>query len=160
MLSPKKLYRLGVGMMVVNSQKKIFVGRRIHSVNNDYSWQMPQGGINLNEDIVSAAKRELSEETSISNVELIAITPNWLKYDLPTDLKARIWNGKFTGQKQKWCLMKFIGNDQEININTDCAEFAEWKWEDIENLDKLIVPFKVNLYQTVINLFKPILLRI
>lgn len=157
-----KLYRPGVGLMVANQHGQIFVGKRLASIgldgSNNYQWQMPQGGIDKGEDLLSAAKRELFEETSISSVELIAIIPHWLKYDIPREIGQNFWDGKYIGQKQKWLLMMFRGDEKtEINVATPEPEFSEWKWEDIGNLESIVVPFKRDLYKTVVAFFKPIL---
>ena len=140
----KKLpYRKGVGMMVFDNNKKIFVGKRI---DNQTSWQMPQGGVDNNEDYEIAAKRELYEETGIQSVRIIQESKAVYTYDLPEYLLGKIWRGKYMGQKQKWFLMKFLGPDSEINLNQKYPEFNQWKWLDIDELPTLIVPFKKELY--------------
>ena len=144
-------YRKGVGMMVFNNDKKIFVGRRI---DNQKAWQMPQGGVDENEGCLSAAKRELYEETGIQSIRIIEKSKEKYTYDLPEYLLGKIWKGKYKGQKQRWFLIKFLGPDSEINLNQKCAEFNEWKWVDIDELSKLIVPFKKELYLSVIKEFQ------
>ena len=146
-------YRPCAGMMVLNKQNRVFVGRRIDMVSEH--WQMPQGGIDPNEDPLEAAFRELDEEIGTRNVELIHRLDEWLTYDLPEELIGKIWKGKYRGQKQKWFLFRFLGSDQEINILTKHPEFAEWKWADIAELPHLIVPFKRDLYETIVRKFQP-----
>ena len=136
--------RLGVGVVLLNSENKIFVGKRIDNPLN--FWQMPQGGVDENENLFNAALRELEEETSVKNVKLIKEIDFWLTYELPKNLLGKIWNGKYRGQKQKWFIMKFIGNDKEINIKTKKAEFLEWKWIDVSQLTKVVVDFKLQVY--------------
>ena len=143
--------RNGVGIMVINKEKKVFVGKRI---DNQEEWQMPQGGVDNNEDIKSAALRELYEETGITSVKIIAESKYKYSYLLPENLLGKIWKGKFKGQEQKWFLMKFLGDDNEININMKNPEFSEWQWVNPEDLKKLIVSFKKNLYIKVIEEFK------
>ena len=152
MINSKNLpYRKGVGMMVFNDDKKIFVGKRI---DNQKAWQMPQGGVDENEGCLSAAKRELYEETGIQSIRIIEKSKEKYTYDLPEYLLGKIWKGKYKGQKQRWFLIKFLGPDSEINLNQKCAEFNEWKWVDIDELSKLIVPFKKELYLSVIKEFQ------
>ena len=139
--------RKGVGIAVLNSQNKVFVGRR--KDNPFDKWQMPQGGVDCNESLLQAMKRELLEETSIKNIEVLKEFDQWLEYELPKDLVGKIWKGKYRGQKQKWFVVKFKGNDSEININTKNAEFIEWKWVDINLLPNLIVLFKKHIYKKV-----------
>jgi len=143
-------YRKGVGMMVFNDQKKIFVGKRI---DNEKAWQMPQGGVDENENFEIAAKRELFEETGIQSIRIIKKSDNEYVYDLPKYLLGKIWRGKYKGQKQKWFLMKFLGPNNEININQKNPEFKEWKWVDIKILPDLIVSFKKDLYVSIIKEF-------
>ena len=143
-------YRKGVGMMVFNDDKKIFVGKRI---DNQKAWQMPQGGVDENEDCFSAARRELYEETGIQSIRVIEKSKEKYTYDLPEYLLGKIWKGKYKGQKQRWFLIKFLGPDSEINLNQKCPEFNEWKWVDIDELPKIIVPFKKKLYLSIIKEF-------
>ncbi len=143
-------YRKGVGMMVFNHDKKIFVGKRI---DNQKAWQMPQGGVDQNEDCLSAAKRELYEETGIQSIRVVQKSKGEYTYDLPDSLLGKIWKGKYRGQKQNWYLIKFLGPDSEINLNQKYPEFNEWKWVSVSELPDLIVPFKRKLYISVIDEF-------
>ena len=140
--------RSGVGIALINQENKVFVGKRIDNPKN--FWQMPQGGINENENYLQAAKRELLEETGIKTVKVIKEMDNWLTYDLPKNLLGKIWNGKYRGQKQKWFIMKFLGNTNEININTQDPEFLDWKWIEISNLPKVVVDFKLEVYKKIL----------
>ena len=144
-------YRNGVGIMIFNDQKKIFVGKRI---DNQEAWQMPQGGVDKDEKYETAAKRELFEETGIQSVRIVQSSKQEFTYDLPNHLLGKIWKGKYKGQKQKWFLMKFLGPDSEININQKYPEFNEWKWVDLDELPRLIVPFKKKLYESIIKEFR------
>ena len=137
--------RNGVGIIVLNKKNKIFVARRID--NPRKFWQMPQGGIDEGEDYLSAAYRELKEETSITKVELIKELDGFTTYELPNDLLGIIWKGKYRGQKQKWFIMKFTGEDKEINIQTKKPEFLEWKWIELETLTEVVVDFKLHVYK-------------
>ena len=137
--------RNGVGIVVLNKENKVFVGRRIDNQNN--YWQMPQGGVNKGEEYLSAAYRELEEETGIRNVKLLKEIDGSTSYELPLNLLGKIWKGKYRGQKQKWFLMKYLGNDNEINIKTDNPEFIEWKWIDLEKITETVVKFKLHVYQ-------------
>ena len=139
--------RIGVGIALLNHKNKIFVGKRIDTPAN--SWQMPQGGIDKNEDFLKAAKRELKEETSIRTVEVIKELNEWLTYDLPKSLLGKLWKGKYRGQKQKWFIMKFIGKNDEINIRTKKPEFLDWKWIRPSDLPDVAVDFKVNIYKKI-----------
>ena len=138
--------RLGVGIILLNDENKILVGKRIDNHKNN-RWQMPQGGINKNEDFIHAAKRELEEETSVKSVEIIKQLDGWLTYELPKNLLGKIWKGKYRGQKQKWIIMKFIGKNNEININTKKPEFLDWKWIKVSELTDVAVNFKVEVYR-------------
>jgi putative (di)nucleoside polyphosphate hydrolase len=137
--------RVGVGIILLNNKNKVFVGKRID--NPKKYWQMPQGGVNKNENFFLAAKRELEEETGIKSVELIKELQKWLEYDLPKNLLGKIWKGKYRGQKQRWYIMRFLGNDNEININTKNPEFLDWKWLDPSMLTEVVVDFKANIYK-------------
>ena len=143
--------RTGVGIILLNNENKIFVGKRKDNPGN--KWQMPQGGVDNNEDFLTAMRRELHEETSIKNIKIIKEINQLYEYELPEDLIGIIWKGKFRGQKQKWFITKFIGKESEIDLNTKHPEFIEWKWIDIEMLPNVIVEFKKNLYT---NLLKEI----
>jgi putative (di)nucleoside polyphosphate hydrolase len=142
--------------MMVNEKGYVFVGQRLD--NNQNAWQMPQGGIDAGEDPETAAYRELLEETGVKkqDVRFVASSSQWLSYDLPEDLIPILWNGKFRGQKQKWFLFKFLGEDGDINIATEHPEFSKWKWISKENLLKEIVPFKKSVYENVLKEFENI----
>ena len=137
--------RDGVGIVLLNKENKIFVAKRIDNPKN--FWQMPQGGVDGEEDYLNAAYRELEEETSIKNVELIKELDGTTTYELPDHLLGIIWKGKYRGQKQKWFLMKFFGDDKEINIKTKNPEFLEWKWIDINLITEVVVDFKLHVYK-------------
>ena len=144
----KKLpLRSGVGIIVLNKENKVFVAKRIDNPKN--FWQMPQGGINNNEDFFTAALRELKEETSIVSVKLIKEIDDKFTYILPDHLIGIIWKGKFKGQIQKWFIMRFVGNESEINIKTKHPEFLDWKWIDLKDLTKIAVNFKLEVYKQV-----------
>ena len=130
---------------MLNNENKVFVAKRIDNPKN--FWQMPQGGVDKNEDSYQAALRELKEETSIVSVDLIQEIDKKLTYILPNRLIGIIWKGKFKGQKQKWFVMRFIGNESEINIKTKKPEFLDWKWIDLEDLTKIAVSFKLDVYK-------------
>tara|TARA_B110000971_G_C19850975_1_gene427109 strand:- start:214 stop:684 length:471 start_codon:yes stop_codon:yes gene_type:complete len=140
--------RTGVGIVVLNSKNQVFVGKR--KDNPFDKWQMPQGGVNLNEPLSVAMKRELEEETSIKNIKILKEFNQWLEYELPKNLIGKIWGGKYRGQKQKWFIVMFTGKESEININTECPEFIEWKWLDMNLLPSLIVKFKEQVYKEVL----------
>ena len=140
-------YRSGVGIVVLNKENKVFVARRIDNPKN--FWQMPQGGVDKNENFLNAALRELEEETSIKSVELIKELDGLITYDLPDHLLGIIWKGRYKGQTQKWFLMRFVGSDNEINIKTKHPEFLEWKWVDLKEITELVVSFKLELYKKV-----------
>ena len=139
--------RLGVGIILLNNKNKVFVGKRIDNPKN--SWQMPQGGVDQNENLLQAAKRELAEETAIKSVKLIKELDGWLKYDLPKNLLGKLWKGKYRGQKQKWFVMKFLGKTDEINVKTKNPEFFEWKWIKPSELPEVAVNFKLNIYKKI-----------
>jgi len=139
--------RLGVGIVVLNNNNEVFVGKRID--NQEDFWQMPQGGVDKNENFLEAAKRELEEETSIKNIKLIKEIDGWLTYDLPKNLMGKIWKGQYRGQKQKWFIMKFLGENNEININTKNPEFINWKWIKPSKLPDLAVNFKIDIYKKI-----------
>ena len=144
----KKLpLRRGVGIVLLNKENKVLVAKRIDNPKN--FWQMPQGGVDEGEDFYHAALRELKEETSIISVKLIKEIKNKFTYILPDHLIGIIWKGKFKGQKQKWFVMRFVGNESEININTKYPEFLDWKWIDIDDLTKIAVNFKLEVYKQV-----------
>ena len=137
--------RKGVGIVLLNNKNKVFVAKRIDNPKN--FWQMPQGGIDKGENYYEAALRELKEETSVVSVELIQEIEEKLTYILPDNLIGIIWRGKFKGQTQKWFVMRFNGNESEININTKNPEFLDWKWIDLEDLPKIAVNFKLDVYK-------------
>ena len=139
--------RTGVGIVLLNNQNNIFVGRRIDNPKN--SWQMPQGGVDQNENFLQAAKRELEEETGIKSVKLIKELDGWFQYDLPKYLLGKLWKGKYRGQKQKWFVMKFLGKQDEINVNTKNPEFLDWKWVELSKLPDIAVHFKVEIYKKI-----------
>ena len=139
--------RIGVGIILLNHENNIFVGKRIDNPKN--SWQMPQGGVDENEDFLQAAKRELEEETGIKSIKLIKELNGWFKYDLPKYLLGKLWNGKYRGQKQKWFVMKFLGKSDEINVKTKNAEFLKWKWVKPSELPKIAVHFKADIYKKI-----------
>jgi putative (di)nucleoside polyphosphate hydrolase len=148
-------YRAGVGIMLLNPRREVFVARRIDSTAE--AWQMPQGGIDEGEEPFNAALREMEEEIGTHKASLIAETSGWLAYDLPAELIGKIWKGKYRGQRQKWYLLRFEGRDSDINIHTPDPEFLEWKWTTPQSLPDLIVPFKRDLYQRILQEFQPYL---
>jgi putative (di)nucleoside polyphosphate hydrolase len=149
--------RSGVGIVVINGENKVFVAKRIDNPKN--FWQMPQGGVDKNEDFLTAAYRELEEETSIKNVELIKELDGSTTYELPKNLLGIIWKGKYRGQKQKWFLMRFLGSDKDINIQTKNPEFLEWKWVDLEEITETVVDFKSNVYKEIKEKIKKLLIK-
>ena len=148
MVEQKLPLRKGVGIIVLNNQNKIFVGKR--KDNPIDKWQMPQGGIDQGEDHLTAMKRELYEETSIKSIEVIKELEGYYEYMLPKKLVGVIWKGKFKGQRQKWFVTKFVGNEKEINLNTKNPEFIEWKWIIADELPNVIVNFKKEMYQKIL----------
>ena len=152
-------YRPCVGVMLVNADGKAFVGKRIDNREGDW-WQMPQGGIDKDEELKEAALRELWEETGLKpeHVTQIAQTGEELFYDLPDELMGKLWNGKYRGQRQFWYLFRFIGNDDDIRLDAhQPPEFCEWKWVDPDLLPELIVPFKKRIYRAVLDEFRPLI---
>ena len=145
MIEKKLPLRIGVGAIVLNSENKIFVGKRAD--NPVDKWQMPQGGVDKGENFISAMRRELKEETSIQNIKILKQIDQWFEYELPKNLLGIIWKGKFRGQKQKWFIVKFTGKESEINLKTKYQEFIEWKWLEIKDMPKVIVDFKKNVYE-------------
>ena len=139
--------RSGVGIVVLNKTNKVFVGKRIDNAKN--FWQMPQGGVDKGEDYLTAAYRELEEETSIKNVKLIGELDGLITYILPKHLLGIIWKGKYKGQTQKWFLMRYLGEDSEINIKTKKPEFLDWKWVELKEITDLVVDFKLHVYQEI-----------
>jgi len=147
--------RPGVGMMIINAKKDILVGKRIDSKQN--AWQMPQGGIDMGETPSKAALREMKEEIGTNNGRIIAESKCWYSYLLPEALVPRLWNGQYSGQRQKWFLIEFLGKDEEINVHTAMPEFSKWCWMPAEELPKKIIQFKSKLYWQVLQEFKPFL---
>ena len=147
--------RRGVGIVILNKENKIFVAKRIDNPKN--FWQMPQGGVDKDEDFLSAAYRELEEETSIKDVELIKEIDEILIYELPKHLLGIIWKGKYKGQKQKWFIMRYLGTDDKININTKKPEFLEWKWIDLDMITEVVVDFKLEVYKKLKSQIKKII---
>ena len=151
MVDQKLPLRIGVGIIVLNNQNKIFVGKR--KDNPGDKWQMPQGGVDEGEDYITAMKRELKEETGIENIKIIKEIEKIYQYELPEDLVGIIWKGKYRGQKQKWFITRFLGEEKEINLNTKHQEFIDWKWVKPVELPEIIVEFKKDVY---LNLLKDI----
>ena len=143
--------RTGVGIIVLNNDNQVFVGKR--KDNPGDKWQMPQGGVDKGEDFITAMRRELIEETSIKNIKILKEIQNMYQYELPNNLVGIIWRGKFRGQRQKWFITKFLGKDDEINLDTQHPEFIDWKWINPSDLPDIIVDFKKELY---LNLLKEI----
>ena len=148
--------RSGVGIVLLNKNNEVFVAKRIDNSKN--FWQMPQGGVDDGEDFLTAAYRELEEETSIKNVKLIKELDGLIKYDLPDHLLGIIWKGRFKGQIQKWFIMRNLGNDSEINLKTKKPEFLEWKWVNLKQITELVVDFKLHVYEEVQKKVKKILI--
>ncbi len=157
-MSPEEIaklpYRPCVGVMLVNAEGRVFVGQRIDNPTD--AWQMPQGGVDEGEDPRDAALRELWEETGVTSdlVQVQAETEGWVTYDLPHELVPRIWKGRFRGQKQKWYLMRFMGQDAQVDITSGHPEFSEWRWSPVDQLVAKIVPFKREVYTQVVAAFE------
>ncbi len=137
--------RLGVGIIVLNKNNNVFVGKRKDNPINN--WQMPQGGIDKGESPLVAMKRELEEETSITNIKILKELEGWIEYELPPNLLGKIWRGKYRGQSQKWFIVRFLGDENEINLKTKNPEFIEWKWIEHNLLPSVIVKFKKKVYE-------------
>ncbi len=146
-------YRPCVGMMILNKNHQVFVAQRTDS--KTQAWQMPQGGINIGETPSKAVYREMLEEIGTNNAKIILESKAWYSYDIPDFLISKLWQGSYRGQKQKWFLIQFLGEDKEININTLSPEFSAWQWVEIDELVNIIVPFKKKLYATIVAEFKP-----
>lgn len=155
-------YRPGVGIMLLNRQGHVFIGRRkshrAESCAPPHAWQMPQGGIDQGEDAYDAALRELFEETNVASTRLLAEAPDWYTYELPQGFAKPSWKGRFQGQRQKWFALRFEGNDSEINISAPAGgakpEFDAWRWEKMDRLPELVVPFKRPVYERVVEAFR------
>ena len=158
-------YRPCVGAMLINPEGRVFVGRRVEgppSLRGDYAWQMPQGGIDQGEDPYTAALRELYEETNVRSVTLLAEAPDWYSYDLPPEILGDKWRGRYRGQTQRWFAFRHDRAESEIDIRHPGGgkhkpEFDEWRWEDLDNLVGLIVPFKRAVYEQVVTAFRPLI---
>ncbi len=146
-----KPYRRGVGIVLVNRQGRVFVAERIDTPG---AWQMPQGGIDKGERPRTAALRELKEEIGTDKARIVAMTPDWLRYDLPPALQSKVWKGKYRGQEQKWCLMRFTGEDGDIKLDGEHPEFKTWKWLPFTHLPRVIVGFKREIYKQVVAAFR------
>ena len=158
------IYRPGVGIMLIDRQGRVFIGRRRNKrlaehVAPGYEWQMPQGGIDEDEEPYQAALRELREETNVGSVSLLAEAPDWYAYDLPDPIARQSWQGRYIGQRQKWFALRFEGDDAEIDIAHPAGghkpEFDAWRWERMERLPDLIIPFKRRVYEQVVAAFAP-----
>jgi putative (di)nucleoside polyphosphate hydrolase len=153
---PPKGYRPGVGIMLLDRRSRVWVGRRIGLPD---AWQMPQGGIDRGEEPVAAARRELQEEVGTDKAEILAESRHWLAYELPPSLLRTLWGGGYKGQAQRWFLMRFLGEDRDIDLTTHHPEFDAWRWVDPHELPQLIVPFKQQLYRAVLAEFAEFLRR-
>lgn len=145
-------YRRGVGIVLLNGANKVFVAQRID--NPGPAWQMPQGGIDKGEEPLAAAWRELAEETGVRSADFLAETPDWLRYDLPRSLVSKMWKGRYRGQEQKWYAFRFTGDESEIVIDGEHAEFSSWRWADLTETPRLIVEFKCGLYEDIVRAFE------
>lgn len=155
----KKLpYRPSVGLMIINDKFEVFVGKRLDS--RTEAWQMPQGGIDDGEVPGGAVLREMKEEIGTDNAEILAETKQWYHYDLPFYLISKLWNGRYRGQRQKWFLLKYLGADEDIKIDNEHPEFIAWKWVKMEELPQIIVPFKKDLYISVIEEFRDVIISL
>ena len=148
MIKQKLPMRTGVGIVVLNNQNHVFVGKRKDNPGN--KWQMPQGGVDKGESFITAMKRELAEETSIKNIKILKEIEKIYQYELPKNLVGIIWKGKYRGQKQNWFITRFLGEDREIDLNTRNPEFIDWKWIEPEKLPEVIVNFKKDLYKNIL----------
>lgn len=154
-MSEQRPFRPGVGVVLFNQDGLVLAAKRIDTPGD--AWQLPQGGIDAGETPQQAAMRELKEEIGTDKAEIIAETGEWLTYDLPPELRDKVWGGRFRGQRQKWFAMRFLGRDADIDIDhDDHPEFSEWRWMPLEQLPRLIVPFKRPLYERLVREFGPI----
>ena len=151
-------FRPCVGVMLVNPAARVFVAQRLDTTVE--AWQMPQGGIDDGESAPQAALRELKEEIGTNNAEIIAESADWLSYDLPADLIPRVWKGRYRGQSQKWFVMRFLGQDSEIDIETEHPEFTTWRWAELDQLPEMIIPFKRQLYQDLVDEFRAVVMAV
>ncbi|MEQ9172996.1 MAG: RNA pyrophosphohydrolase [Rhodospirillales bacterium] len=150
-------YRPGVGALLLNSAGRVWVGERIRRAGQqmEYPWQLPQGGLDEGEEPRDAVIRELEEETGTARAEIIGETPDWLTYDLPADVRDRVWKGRFRGQRQKWYALRFLGTDEDFDLNTHHKpEFSSWRWAPMAELPALVVPFKRGLYHDLLAAFR------
>ena len=152
MNKPQLPMRNGVGIIVINKRKKVFVAKR--KDNPIDKWQMPQGGVDLDEKYIYAMRRELHEETSIQKIKVLKEIEGFFEYELPKNLIGKIWKGKYRGQRQKWFIVEFLGDDKEINLNTEKPEFIDWKWISPDDLPKVIVDFKRHIYLELLGYIK------
>ena len=148
-------YRACVGLMLLNNQDDVFVGKRLDHPSR--YWQMPQGGIEKGEEPLAAAMREMREEVGNTNARLLATHPEWLKYDLPSALRAELWDGRYRGQRQKWYIFRFLGEDSELTVDTAEPEFSAWRWLPLADLIDSIVPFKAEVYASVVSFAQGVL---
>ncbi|MAN80305.1 MAG: RNA pyrophosphohydrolase [Rhodospirillaceae bacterium] len=149
-------FRIGVGALLLNNIGHVWIGERIRRAGQqlDYPWQLPQGGLDAGEDPRDAVLRELEEETGTAKAEIIAETPDWLTYDLPRDVRDRVWKGRFRGQRQKWYALRFLGEDEDFDLETHHKpEFSRWRWAPLAELPTLVVPFKRGLYHDLLTVF-------
>lgn len=144
-------YRPCVGLMILNREGLVFAAQRIDTPN---AWQMPQGGIDAGESPAEAALREMEEEIGTAKAEIVAEHPRWLSYDLPQDLRGKVWGGRYLGQTQKWFALRFLGNERDIDLTAHEAEFDAWRWLDMDELPRVIVEFKRGIYEDVIAEFR------
>ena len=153
-------YRPCVGLLLLNGEGKVFVGRRIDTAKEgDNIWQMPQGGIDDGETPAEAALRELAEEIGTDKAEIVAESRHWLRYDLPPQLVGKVWTGRYRGQEQRWFALRFLGKDADIDLATAHPEFDAWRWVDLDDVPALVIPFKRDTYRAVVEEFKALLGR-